>query len=624
MAAWWDGIDFTVEVAFATNPLSTPTWVDVTEYVREIPSLFAGTTSSESSVSPASGAIIFSNLDRRFDPDYASSPYAPNVKPMRRCRITVELGAFTETVFTGFVTSWRNDWTIDTDGVSIATLTDSVWWSNAEPLPPTAYAAAVLDLIPCLYLPLQDPDLIEDLSNAGVTAAAVVNPLFGFPSFAEIGVPIGAELALSTTDEGAGGAVVADLTVEQAEEPRTLSMWFEGSEAVSMYYNEGAESGFLVYLDPTEIRVEYTNQTDDRRFTGFGGAPVGIGFTTNVPHHLVVTCDGGNLYTFLDGVLATTNALTVGAVPTTDPSYRTSVGFAAEMAVSHFAVFNDTLAADGVLALYEAGIHAYGHPIGETSGTRIGRVLDLITFPVGLRAIDAGVTIQGPFIPDQQDGIEYIRQVVDSERGLLFVDRDGALTFYDRVAMTDGSLDTGYVFSDDGASGAVVYDRIDTDGATVDTIRNIVTVSYASTGAITRRDDPSVAAYGAQRLNVDGNTMLYARDASNIAAFELSQKKDPRTRVNAVECTVRQVSSTQTATQVEKLLGLWIGDIVDVEITPRGVSPQVVKTVQVLGVRYQITPEQWYVTLYLAPAYDQTGWFTLDTSELDGADILLG
>lgn len=636
--AWdWNGIDIDVEIAFSTDPLaSVPTYTNVSDYVRGIPQIFRGKTSEDSGISPAYAQIVFGNRDRRFDPDYGSSPYSPNVKPMRRVRITATKGAFSAVVFTGFVTSWRNDWSVD-DGVSVVSCVDSTWWVANKPLAGSAYELEVLADDPLHYWPLQSGDTeVQDLGSAdypltlkarALTEATLSGPeIQGYATVEQTNIarPIGA----------ASGIAGGDLTTPAlAAHPKALEFWTRlyptdlANQTVRMTANAtgtgvGADAqDFAISIIDGYFWLGYFDEANSvYTFLADTGVPVAPGVM-----HVVGYESGGTVYLRVNGKQVYSIALSAGG-----SAVNPGVTFTAYApdgtdsgGISHIAIYTTVPSTSRFDTHYRVGLDAWGHPHGETSGTRIGRVLDEIGWPAGLRSIDTGITIQGPYLPAGQLALDYITQVVDSERGLFFVGRDGSFTFHDRVAMTNGSLDTGYVLSDDGAAGAVKYQELRMDPSTVDTIRNVVTVSYFDVGAITRRDATSEDDYGSSQLFIDGPTIPKARVASALASFELAQRKDPATRVASVRCVLRHTNSTQTTTQVEKLLDLELGDIIDVEITPLGVGSQVVKTVQVLGIEHEVTLDQWYVTLYLSPAYTQTGWFTLGTSSLGGTDILL-
>lgn len=103
----------TVEIAFATNPLSAPTWVDVTSYLVSIPLIRRGRQHELNRIEAGEATVVLNNLDRRFDPTNTAGPYYPNVLPMRRIRISATYSATTYRLFTGFIEGWPPEWPLD-------------------------------------------------------------------------------------------------------------------------------------------------------------------------------------------------------------------------------------------------------------------------------------------------------------------------------------------------------------------------------------------------------------------------------------------------------------------------------------------------------------------------------
>jgi len=104
--------------AFGQNPfaaLSTLTWTDITADVRIDPlvsgtpiSITRGRQSELGRVEAGSISLTLDNSSRNYDPEYTSSPYYPNVRPMTRCRLRARwpAGGTWFTLFTGYVSAW--------------------------------------------------------------------------------------------------------------------------------------------------------------------------------------------------------------------------------------------------------------------------------------------------------------------------------------------------------------------------------------------------------------------------------------------------------------------------------------------------------------------------------------
>lgn len=93
----------TVRIAFANNPADTAwTWTDVTAYVREFQTN-RGRDDETRQFDTGAASIVLDNRDRRFDPSNTSSPYYPNVLPMKRVNIRATYAGVTYDLFTGFI-----------------------------------------------------------------------------------------------------------------------------------------------------------------------------------------------------------------------------------------------------------------------------------------------------------------------------------------------------------------------------------------------------------------------------------------------------------------------------------------------------------------------------------------
>lgn len=93
------------EIAFATDPAVAPVWVDVSHWLQGF-SIERGRQQELNRMEASTARILFDNVDRRFDPTNAASPYAPNVVPMRRVRLSVLWGGAHYQLFSGYVETW--------------------------------------------------------------------------------------------------------------------------------------------------------------------------------------------------------------------------------------------------------------------------------------------------------------------------------------------------------------------------------------------------------------------------------------------------------------------------------------------------------------------------------------
>jgi hypothetical protein len=151
-------------VEYSTDPLSdtTPTWIDISRFVQDV-SWFAGTGQDLDAPQNGGCTIVLKNGDRRFEPDYVSSPLYPNVKPLRRFRISIVADGATVRQGIYYVQSWNIGYPGGTSySTATAECTDGFGILSLLPLPsldpPSAesYQGVVASDNPVAYYPLAD------------------------------------------------------------------------------------------------------------------------------------------------------------------------------------------------------------------------------------------------------------------------------------------------------------------------------------------------------------------------------------------------------------------------------------------------------------------------------------
>jgi hypothetical protein len=105
------------------GPVAATFAEDITAYVREA-STQRGAQRELERIEAGTGNIVLENLDGRFTPFNTSSPYYPNVLPMRRIRITGTWSAIAYPVFVGFVEGWPVQFPSDADMETHVSLVD--------------------------------------------------------------------------------------------------------------------------------------------------------------------------------------------------------------------------------------------------------------------------------------------------------------------------------------------------------------------------------------------------------------------------------------------------------------------------------------------------------------------
>jgi hypothetical protein len=128
------------EVAFATDPFATPTYVDLSDRLLRA-RIRRGRQHELDVVEAGSADVQLDNQDRALEPEYAGSAYYPNVVPLRRARLSVTHNAATYRRFTGFVERWPPAWELPNYAEMPLTLVDGFEALTQATLPAASYPA---------------------------------------------------------------------------------------------------------------------------------------------------------------------------------------------------------------------------------------------------------------------------------------------------------------------------------------------------------------------------------------------------------------------------------------------------------------------------------------------------
>lgn len=109
-----------VWVAFNDTPFTASTsltWTEITSDLRLAPdpngapiTIRRGRSNELSRVEAGQLTLTLSNTARQYDPEYASGPYYPNIKPMKRIQVRALWNSVTYYLFTGYVQAWTPEY----------------------------------------------------------------------------------------------------------------------------------------------------------------------------------------------------------------------------------------------------------------------------------------------------------------------------------------------------------------------------------------------------------------------------------------------------------------------------------------------------------------------------------
>lgn len=256
---------------------------------------------------------------------------------------------------------------------------------------------------------------------------------------------------------------------------------------------------------------------------------------------------------------------------------------------------------------------AGGTALSQLTGARFDAVLDEpeVSWPATQRSIEVGQQLlQADFIEPNTNVLEYLQLVSTSEPGAFFVGGNGNITFVDR---SDTLSSTGQPeFSDDGTGIpfvelGVIYGS--------ELLFNRVIVSRLNGGTAIADDSDSQNSYGVAVLEQSNLLVANDTDATSLASYLLGQYSEPEYRFETLGVALEDLDGTNTA----KVLGLELGNVVEVRFTPNKIGTQIDKYARVIKIDHSINPSS-HRLVFGFQTLDYAS-FVLDDSEFGIMDI---
>jgi hypothetical protein len=224
---------------------------------------------------------------------------------------------------------------------------------------------------------------------------------------------------------------------------------------------------------------------------------------------------------------------------------------------------------------------------GQTTGTRIDKILDQVDFPTSMRIIDAGSTTVQVDPGTTRSSLSAIQVAEFTEQGSFYVRADGEVEFKDRSSVV-GSLvlapiefnqTTGIPYSN---LKFAFDDKL---------IINSATMTRVGGTQVTANNVDSIAKYFPHGMNVENLIAQTDAQVQDIADIYVATRAETTIRIDAMT-----VDLLDPNVPTDTMIGLEYFD--NLEIT--NVQPDfstIVKTLQVQGLAWDITPNSMKVTV---------------------------
>jgi len=236
-------------------------------------------------------------------------------------------------------------------------------------------------------------------------------------------------------------------------------------------------------------------------------------------------------------------------------------------------------AVDGFLLLSAAGLEEFDND-EQLSSERINAILDRpeVQWPDAKRQIDTGLTtVSADTVVQNQNVLAYLQLVESTENGQLFINKSGLLRFKNRTNNpTENEL---AVFSDDGLPSSIPYTSIQIIYGS-DNLYNRVSVTALDGDTQTVESLESQEIYGIGEYSLDGLLLTSDEDSLELASYLLGLYDNPELRLDELVIQLHD----KTDLQVDTLIGLELGDLVQVKFTPRGIGAEIDQYAYIIGI----------------------------------------
>jgi len=248
----------------------------------------------------------------------------------------------------------------------------------------------------------------------------------------------------------------------------------------------------------------------------------------------------------------------------------------------------DIVCSDAFRLMQQAGVVGVTDATaGQDTGTRIGKILDQVSFPTSMRTIDTGNTTCIADPGTSRTALDAIKNAEFSEQGAFYINPAGTAIFINRTNVIKKYGNTPTEFNQ---SGGIPYTdlRFAFDDKLI--INSSTMTRYGGT-AQSATDSTSIAKYFPHQLNQSNLVLQTDADALNVAKIYVATRAETTIRIDAMT-----VDLLDPAVPTATMLGLdYFSNLKITNVQPDGST--IVKTLQAQGLDWNITPNSMKVTV---------------------------
>lgn len=314
-------------------------------------------------------------------------------------------------------------------------------------------------------------------------------------------------------------------------------------------------------------------------------------------HHVFLKQDGGDILLYVDGVLKSTAAGTLGTLgPLIIGEAGAGPAGTNALTIAHFAVFSTAPTADRIADMADAGLTGFA---GEAAHLRLARYAGYAGIPSAEYSFDAAaVTPMAHIDTTGQTPMELMQKVATTDGGVLYDGADGTLTYRARTVRYNSAT----ALTLDVAAGeveATYQPKLDRSAL----INKVTATITDGTYSVTAQNTTSSDEYGTHS-NADLELATTNQDEAHAAAWwRVNTYSEPSVRAPQLGVKLAKLNSARQAA----ILALEVGDKITVTNLPSQ-SDASTKSFFVEGYTETITDSEWLIEFNVSPTTGFEVW----------------